>query len=112
MLSEAEVAVLGLRAHDIVEGRRADLERALSNLLIAPPAGVEARVEIGHPAAALIAAAEGPRPALLAAGRRGVGLMRQMLLGSVSTKLLHNAPGAVLVTPRGMTAGASGYGDD
>lgn len=82
---------------DAAHARRAVIDIARGTGI--PPRGVAVEVEIGHPAALLIAAAEGPPPALLAVGRRGIGLMRHMLLGSVSTKVLHGAPGAVLVTP-------------
>jgi len=99
VLSEGDLAVQGVDRLEIVDDRRADLEKRLDVMLDPPPRGVAVEVEIGHPAALLIAAAEGPPPALLAVGRRGIGLMRHMLLGSVSTKVLHGAPGAVLVTP-------------
>jgi nucleotide-binding universal stress UspA family protein len=83
-----------------LESRRDELAARVGGMVMATPAGLEVRVTAGDPAAVLIAEAEGPRPALVAVGRRGIGLVRQVLLGSVSTKLLHGAPGAVLVTPR------------
>lgn len=98
VLSEGDLAMPGSPV-DVVAARRAELESRIGGVLGSAARGADLRVEIGHPAALLVAAAEGPRPALLAVGRRGAGRIRHMLLGSVSTKLLHVAPGAVLVVP-------------
>lgn len=55
---------------------------------------------IGDPTALLLdTAAAAPQPALLAVGSRGLGAFSRFRLGSVSTKLLHAAPGPVLVVP-------------
>jgi nucleotide-binding universal stress UspA family protein len=71
-----------LSVGDILEGRRAQLD---------------VRVEIGDPAAMLLEVA---RPStMIAVGRRGIGRVREMFLGSVSTKVLHGAHGAVLLVP-------------
>ena len=51
-------------------------------------------------AALLLATAEqGPQPALIAIGTRGLGTLQRLRLGSVSSKLLRAAHGLVLVYP-------------
>jgi nucleotide-binding universal stress UspA family protein len=55
----------------------------------------------GPPGTALIGVARGPRPAAVAVGRRGIGRVRELMQGSFSTRLVHAAPGAVLVVPHG-----------
>ncbi|HEV1997100.1 MAG TPA: universal stress protein [Candidatus Dormibacteraeota bacterium] len=60
---------------------------------------VKTSVLIGDPAASLITAATAvPTPALIAVGWRGLGAIDRLTLGSVSTKVLHSAPGPVLIT--------------
>lgn len=54
----------------------------------------------GVPAAAIVEACEGAGADLLVAGSRGYGPVRRVLLGSVSTQLVHRAPCPVLVVPR------------
>ena len=64
--------------------------------------GVVAKTAVlsGVPGEALVEAARGPRPALVAVGCRGLGAVGRVALGSVSAHLLHSAPGPVLVCPR------------
>lgn len=68
--------------------------------------GIRPRIEIAvadDPADALLRAAEEDGAAeqtLIAVGSRGLGAVRRMRLGSVSTKVLHAAKGPVLVYPR------------
>ena len=60
----------------------------------------EIRLSAGDPAARLLEAAEeggAPEKTLIAIGSRGLGAMRRLRLGSVSTKVLHAAKGPVLV---------------
>lgn len=59
------------------------------------------RVAGGEPASVLLEAAEGHgRPALVSVGRRGLGMMDRLRLGSVSTKVLMRAStGPVLICP-------------
>jgi nucleotide-binding universal stress UspA family protein len=66
--------------------------------------GLRYRVEIatGDPASSLLRAAEegAAEKALIAVGSRGLGVVRRVRLGSVSTKVLHAAEGPILVYPR------------
>lgn len=66
--------------------------------------GLRSRVEIaaGDPANSLLRAAEEDvaEQTLIAVGSRGLGVVRRVRLGSVSTKVLHAAKGPVLVYPR------------
>lgn len=60
------------------------------------------RIDVGDPAARLLAAAEEQREGeqtLLAVGSRGLGPLGRARLGSVSTKVLRAAKGPVLVCP-------------
>ena len=60
------------------------------------------RLSVGDPAACLLEAAEEegvPEKTLIAVGSRGLGTMRRLRLGSVSTKVLRAARGCVLVCP-------------
>jgi nucleotide-binding universal stress UspA family protein len=71
---------------------RADkLEGALGRRL-------RAQIALGDPAAAILREAEGEK-VLVAVGSRGLGPVRRMRLGSVSTKVLRAAKGPVLVYP-------------
>ena len=54
----------------------------------------------GEPASVLLKAAEGRGgPTLLSVGRRGLGLLDRMRLGSVSTKVLRASTVPVLISP-------------
>jgi len=58
------------------------------------------RALAGTPAPTIAAACEEVGADLLVAGSRGYGPMMRVLVGSVSTQLLHKAPCPVLVVPR------------
>jgi nucleotide-binding universal stress UspA family protein len=61
------------------------------------------RLSVGDPAACLLDAAEeegAPEKTLIAVGSRGLGTMRRIRLGSVSTKVLRAAKGPVLIHAR------------
>jgi nucleotide-binding universal stress UspA family protein len=64
--------------------------------------GYRPRVRVigGEPASALLEAAEeyGGTP-LISVGRRGLGMVDRLRLGSVSTKVLRDSTGPVLITP-------------
>jgi nucleotide-binding universal stress UspA family protein len=73
---------------------------------------VSAATAFGAPAEALLARGDDQSsPNLLVVGSRGLGGMRRLLLGSVSTKILHSGHTPVLVVPAngdGSTSGAPG----
>lgn len=62
--------------------------------------GATGRVLSGTPGPTIVAACEEAGADLLVAGSRGYGPVLRVLLGSVSTQLLHKAPCPVLVVPR------------
>lgn len=75
-------------------------EPALRALLATLPLAAERfepRCGTGDPAAGLLGLAAGAEIDLVAAGRRGHGLLRELLLGSVSEKLLQLAPCPLLL---------------
>lgn len=58
---------------------------------------VEVRIEVGHPAEALIAVAREVKADLIMTGCRGLGLAQRIVFGSVSRAILDEAPCPVLV---------------
>ncbi len=56
-------------------------------------------VVVDEPAKALLQSQEADRSALIAVGTRGLGRMQRFRLGSVSTAVLHQGSGSVLVVP-------------
>ena len=56
------------------------------------------QIAVGDPAAAILREADGEK-VLVAVGSRGLGPVKRMRLGSVSTKVLRAAEGPVLVYP-------------
>ena len=58
-----------------------------------------AQITVGDPAAVILKEAQGEN-VLVAVGSRGLGPIRRMRLGSISTKVLRAAKGPVLVYPR------------
>jgi nucleotide-binding universal stress UspA family protein len=58
------------------------------------------RVIDGEPASVLLEVAEGHRgSSLISVGRRGLGFLDRLRLGSVSTKVLRASTGPVLISP-------------
>lgn len=53
--------------------------------------------KLGNPAEEILAHAENRRADLVVTGARGLGMAGRLLLGSVSTKLLHHSPCSVLI---------------
>jgi nucleotide-binding universal stress UspA family protein len=62
----------------------------------------ETKLAEGEPAPAVLSVARRKRsqPTLLAVGSRGLGAPKRMILGSVSTRVLREAEGPVLIAPR------------
>jgi nucleotide-binding universal stress UspA family protein len=93
-------AAAGFESGTLKEGHRVHLEQELKQKIEQLPAGVEAAGEVveGDPEHVL---AESARQAdLLVLGSRGYGPVRAVLLGSVSSHLVREAPCAVMVVPR------------
>ena len=63
----------------------------------------ETKLAEGEPALAVLSVARQKKsqPTLLAVGSRGLGTPKRMILGSVSTRVLREAEGPVLIAPRG-----------
>ncbi len=81
------------RGEEFLEKRAVELE----NILGTRP---ETRVVVGDAAATIRdVAEEGGEPTLVAVGRRGLGAVKRLVLGSVSTNTLRAVSGPVLITP-------------
>lgn len=89
-----------------LEGRAREVEEVLG---IRP----RIRLSVGDPATVLLEIAEedDAERTLLALGSRGLGMMRRVRLGSVSTKVLRAARGPVLISPvpKASRTGAQGF---
>ncbi|MEA2024717.1 MAG: universal stress protein [Actinomycetota bacterium] len=59
----------------------------------------ETQEEIGEPSAQLIDVCKRVDADILVVGRRGAGLLRRMVVGSVANHVVHEAPCPVLVVP-------------
>ena len=59
----------------------------------------ETREEIGEPSSQLIEVCNRVDADILVVGRRGAGLFRRMVVGSVANHVVHEAPCPVLVVP-------------
>jgi nucleotide-binding universal stress UspA family protein len=59
----------------------------------------ETQEEIGEPSSRLIDVCNRVDADILVVGRRGAGLLRRMMVGSVANHLVHEAPCPVLVVP-------------
>jgi nucleotide-binding universal stress UspA family protein len=86
------------------ELRREQQELTVRAEEIEDASGIRPRIEIAvadDPAGALLSAVEedAVKRTLIAVGSRGLGAVRRIRLGSVSTKVLHAAKGPVLVYP-------------
>ena len=84
------------REDELAEARKQAVEAAgkiAADLGTAPPADVSVRV--GHAGPILVEAADGAD--LLVVGSHGHGAMERLLLGSVSTFVVHHAPCPVTV---------------
>lgn len=85
---------------ELGRARRTTLEGVLGSLEdeLSPRVGsVERSAISGHPAEEIIAAAGEPGVDLVVVGARGLGAVKRLVLGSVSARVLHQAPCSVLV---------------
>jgi len=79
-----------------IEARGRELLERVAALL--PPAGaVTRRLAAGSAAAAILEAADRERADLIVLGARGLGRLKEMVVGSVSHRVLHHAPCPVWV---------------
>lgn len=84
-----------------ISGPTADLVMAHLTEVVADVGceSLELLVVQGHAAIALVAAASDPEVVLLVIGRRGLGTVPDLLLGSVARSLLHAPPCPVVLVP-------------
>ena len=81
-------------------GKQTRLETDIERLQASSGQPVTGSVAAGDPADALLARTEGSAgPHLIALGTRGLGPVRRLLLGSVSTRILHAGHTSLLVVP-------------
>jgi nucleotide-binding universal stress UspA family protein len=80
------------------DAQRDVLDRTLRSVNLS---GVEYEMqeEIGEPSARLIDVCVRVDADILVVGRRGAGLLRRMVVGSVANHVVHEAPCPVLVVP-------------
>lgn len=88
-------------ADDELRRQEQSLMQRAEELLVEFGERPKVKLKVGDAAAEILEAAsqEAPRSTLIVAGSRGLGRIGRMRLGSVSTKLLHAAPGPVLIHP-------------
>lgn len=87
---------LGKARHKLIENI---LNEAADRAKRAGVSDVTTLVVHGDPAAAIVASAEREQVDLIVMGRRGVGALSQLLLGSVSRSVVDHAPCAVTLVP-------------
>ncbi len=80
------------------EAQRNVLDRALRAVDLTE-VDYETQEEIGEPSSRLIDVCTRVDADVLVVGRRGAGLLRRMMVGSVANHLVHEAPCPVLVVP-------------
>ncbi|WP_447983705.1 universal stress protein [Nitrospira sp. Nam74] len=93
--------------HIVEHDMREDGERLLSRAASILPDGlgpVETKMEIGTPADVIVSTAERERSDLIVMGTRGLSLVKEILVGSVSDRVVTHASRAVLTVPSPMLA--------
>ncbi len=85
---------------DDVESEYNRLERIAETMEPVTGRTVATAVAVGDPATALVKRGDGSsEPSLLVVGTRDLGMVRRLLLGSVSTRILHAGHSPLLVVP-------------
>jgi nucleotide-binding universal stress UspA family protein len=98
--AEARMTALDRTFGDALEGVAAQLERHTIRASEISYRAVVGSIAVGDPAAEIVEAVEGHGNGGLAAlGSHGSGLGHRLVLGSVSTKVLHALHGSVLIVP-------------
>ena len=90
-------APVTLTRRDPLNALRERAESAVAACSDGVDGGVQIDVTTGQPAKVLVEASQ--RAALVVVGRRGLGAASRMVLGSVSSKVLHHAACTVCVVP-------------
>ena len=112
-MSLAKAAHAGIAAGHAAELLQADAEQAMAEAK--QLAAAEGKIVNGDPAAVLLSEAQ--QATLLALGSHGRGRAAGMLLGTVATRMLHEAPCSVLIArpardpdtwPQAIVAGVDG----
>ena len=80
------------------EAATGSLRRARNDVATASPTG---KIVRGRAASALISEAEREQDTLLVVGSHGLGRLAGFVIGSTATKIIHKAPGSVLVARKG-----------
>jgi len=80
-------------------GVRAGLERLVREMAFPASCTSEAIVVHGHPGEAILKLARTAEADLIAVGRQGASVIDRILVGSVTTRLVHSAPCSLLVVP-------------
>ena len=93
---------------DAADSRQGVAEERLSRVLAELGDIATGDVAFGHPAREL--AHEGNHLDMLVMGSRGYGPARRLMLGSTSSRLVHEAPCPVLVLARGAEHGVDDLG--
>jgi nucleotide-binding universal stress UspA family protein len=87
--------------HAVLDNARQHYETALRRMSnVANDNGIEVKTDVvvGHPAEQLIQRAEQTHADLVVVGRRGISKFKNLVMGSVSERVLTYAPCPVLVT--------------
>lgn len=90
-----------VEVHAVLDEARERYERELKRVAkVANKIGIQVAtdVAVGHPAEQIIKRAEESRADLIVVGHRGLSKLKQLVLGSVSERVLSYAPCPVLVT--------------
>lgn len=93
----------GMATPEVVDaawvGAKEEADASIDRTIAALPDAltIERRVETGEPGLAIVAVAEELDVDAVVIGSRGRGAVKRALLGSVSTHVVHNAPGPALV---------------
>ena len=101
-LPQSLVIVAGLGQHlveEYVEQLGHDAMDASRDAFVAADVGVEVKIETGAPAEVILYEAERLGVDLVVMGKRGLGQLRGLLMGSVSDRVSHHVKVPLLLVP-------------